>query len=102
MAAGQVLLALKGHGDTVNGVCFSPDGRRVLTGSDDGTAKVGDALTGKELLSIELESGSVKSVALSPDGRRAVTGGDGTVQVWDADTGRQSLAAAHTEAVWGV
>src|SRR6056300_1730587 len=35
---GELVRALEGHGDWVNSVAWSPDGRRVATGSDDRTA----------------------------------------------------------------
>ena len=37
---------MEGHTDSVTSVCFSPDGRQVLTGSWDGTARLLDAQTG--------------------------------------------------------
>ena len=37
---GQVSAKLDGHTDATNSICFSPDGRYVLTGSWDGTAKL--------------------------------------------------------------
>ena len=40
--------ALQGHTGMVYSVAFSPDGKRVLTGSRDNTARVWDATTGPE------------------------------------------------------
>ena len=68
------LLTLKGHTDVVTSVAFSPDGRRIVSGSFDSTVKVWDASSGQEILTLK-GPGSVDSVAFSPDGRRIVSGG---------------------------
>ena len=74
-----------GPGD---GVAFSPDGTRIVTGSGDKTAKVWDARTGTLLLELKGHTGEVWSVRFSPDGTRIVTGSaDRTAKVWDARTG---------------
>jgi tetratricopeptide (TPR) repeat protein len=66
-------------------VAFSPDGQRIVTGSDDHTAKVWEAATGRELLTLKGHSSGVTSAAFSPDGQRIVTGGrDKTARVWQA------------------
>jgi len=87
------ILTLKGHSGFVWSAAFSPDGRRVVTASDDETARVWDAETGKELLTlIKGHRGSVWSAAFSPDGRRVVTvPWDGTARIWDAETGNEIL-----------
>jgi WD40 repeat protein/tetratricopeptide (TPR) repeat protein len=87
------LFTLIGHASCVTSVAYSPDGRRLASGSRDGTARVWDALTGAELLALKGHTGYVTSVAYSPDGRRLASGGnDGTVRVWDARTGTELLA----------
>ena len=40
---------LRGHSGSVYSVAFSPDGKHVLSGSDDETVKIWDAQTGKEV-----------------------------------------------------
>ena len=67
-------------------VAFSPDGKRIVSGSGDKTVKVWDARTGQELLSLKGHTSVVCAVAFSPDGTRIVSGSwDKTVKVWDAD-----------------
>jgi hypothetical protein len=82
----QVRATLRGHKDTVYGVAFSPDGKRLATASWDRTAKVWDAESGKELLTLRGHSNFVDGVAFSPDGKRLATAsGDSTVQVYALD-----------------
>src|SRR5262249_45062104 len=88
--SGPELVLQAGHDGAVNSVAFSPDGRRILTGSSTGMATLWDADTGKRLRDLGGHGGSVNSVAFGPDGRRALTGShDRTATLWDADTGRR-------------
>jgi WD40 repeat protein len=64
---------LLGHEGEVVSACFSKDGRRVLTGSADNTARLWDAATGKELLVLRGHEAPVVFALLSPDGRRLLT-----------------------------
>lgn len=100
-AADKKLLAITGHSDTVQSVSFSPDGLKILTGSDDRTARVWDAATGQQLLTMN-HAGRITCAAFSPDGKRIVTASlDKTARVWDGSTGRLSLELkGHTAGVW--
>jgi hypothetical protein len=70
-----------GHYSSVRSVAVTPDGSRIVTGSDDKTLRIWDALKGTELL--RGSTGSVWGVAVTPDGSRIITGsGDSTVRVW--------------------
>ena len=80
---GQQVLTFRGHSAPINSIAFSPDDLRIVTGSEDQTAKVWEPTTGRELATLAGHSVRVVSVAFSPDGRRIVTGGvDGLAKVW--------------------
>ena len=65
-------------------VAFSPDGKTVLTGSEDRTARLWDAATGQPLGPPLTHQGAVMAVAFSPDGKTVITGsGDKTARLWD-------------------
>lgn len=67
---------------------LSPDGTRVVTASDDGTAQIWDMATGAALGALMQHDGEIRSVAFSLDGARIVTASaDGTASLWDAVTG---------------
>jgi hypothetical protein len=84
-AGGQKLLTLEGRADSVLSVSWSPDGKRLATGSADNTARVWDATGGGELLTLKGHAGTVWAVAWSPDGTRLATGSwDRTAKVWEA------------------
>jgi WD40 repeat protein len=93
--ASHVRLTLSRHSGGVTSVAWSPDGKRLATGSGDKTAKVWDAATGNELLTLGGHTDAVESVAWSPDGKRLATAShDGTAKVWDATTGKALLTLA--------
>jgi WD40 repeat protein len=69
-------------------MAFSPDGWRIVSGSNDKTVRVWDAERGQELRCLRGHEYPVGSVAYSPDGRWIVSGSfDDTVRVWDAESG---------------
>jgi WD40 repeat protein/serine/threonine protein kinase/tetratricopeptide (TPR) repeat protein len=88
------LVELKGllsHGDQVRSVAFSRDGKTILTGSFDQTARLWDAETGRPIGEPLVNPERVFCAAFSPDGKTILAGcGDGTARLWDAATGRPS------------
>ncbi|KAE9403162.1 WD40 repeat-like protein [Gymnopus androsaceus JB14] len=80
---------LTGHKSWVNSVTFSPDGKRIVSGSEDYTVRIWNAETGMIIGEpLQGHTDSVNSVACSPDGKRIVSGSeDYTVRIWNAETG---------------
>jgi WD40 repeat protein len=77
------------HDGPVASASFSPDGTRIVTGSNDGTARVWDAQSGKALTEPMRHEGAVRSASFSADGTRIVTASkDGTARGWDAQSGK--------------
>ena len=93
--SGKELRRFEGDHASVTSVAFSPDGRKVLTGSQDKsgsnhgtTARLWDEETGKELQ--RFDAYSLTSVAFSPDGRKVLTGSDDkTARLWDLESGKE-------------
>jgi WD40 repeat protein len=87
---GEELQTLQGHSGRVWSVAFSPDGQRIMSGSEDKTIKRWDAQTGSELRTFGGHSYFINSVAFSPDGQRIVSGSyNKTAKLWDAQTGSE-------------
>jgi WD40 repeat protein len=96
------LVTLAGHTSEVNAAAFSPDGKRVVTASEDNTARVWDATTGIPVTAPLEHQSAVTAAAFSLDGTRVVTASaDNTARVWDATTGKPVTAPLeHQGPVW--
>ncbi|MBN9122326.1 MAG: sigma-70 family RNA polymerase sigma factor [Planctomycetes bacterium] len=118
VGTGKLLFDLDGHVADLTRVRYDRDGKRILSASYDGTIRVWDA-DGKRVRAIEshmgrqapaglqngfgpppgpgggpavprIERRGVRDAVFSPDGKRIVSGGtDGTVRMWDTDTGKE-------------
>jgi WD40 repeat protein len=74
------------HAKIVRSAEFSHDGQRVVTASDDGTAKIWRSDGGGDVVTLYGHEGPVLHASFSPDDRRVVTASsDRTVRVWAAD-----------------
>jgi tricorn protease-like protein len=85
--------ALSGHKDTVSSAAFSPDGKRLVSGSWDTTIKVWDVESGAEVMTLRGDNKWVTAVAFSLDGTRIASGGEGkTITVWDLNSGSELMS----------
>jgi WD40 repeat protein len=97
-------LTLAGHKGFVTAVAFTPDGKRIVSGSEDDTVRIWDAKTAKEVRSVTVGGQGVTSVAVSRDGKRIAVGCWGqTARVFGADSGKELLTLkSHKETVTSV
>ena len=81
-------LVLAGHEGGVRSAVFSPDGKRIVTASKDGTARLWDGETGKPIGEPLKGHSYVYSAEFSPDGKRVVTRSSDEAALWDAGSGK--------------
>jgi len=92
----RILLPARGP---VTGVTFSPDGRFILTASEDGAARVYTRAGAR--MAVLRHRGPITGAVFSPDGGLIATAGsDGTARIWRG--GRQVAVLRHPRAVEGV
>ncbi len=93
ISTGKEITALKGHTAPATDVVFSPDGEKVISGSDDNTIKMWNPATGKEIITFNGHTNSVTSVVFSADGKRIASGSrDKTIKIWDAYSGKELIS----------
>jgi WD40 repeat protein len=79
------IIILEGHTDIVNAVTISPNSSRIVSGSNDHTVRIWDAVSGVILHTLKGHTDCLRSVTFSSDGMRIVSGSnDHTVRIWDA------------------
>jgi WD40 repeat protein/tRNA A-37 threonylcarbamoyl transferase component Bud32 len=84
----QSQMTMRGHVGGVNRVVFTPDGKRIISGGEDGTIRVWDIATGKELMKIDAHKSWITYTRVHPDGKQiASSSGENTVKLWDLDNG---------------
>jgi RNA polymerase sigma factor (sigma-70 family) len=100
---------LHGHSRPVWALAFTRDGRRLLSGGEDGTIRQWDAGTGKEVGSVQGFEDEMHALAYSPDGATFVTGSANRIRggllrgaalrLWDAATLKEVRALDCKDAV---
>ena len=88
---------LRGHSGTITGVAFAHDGKWIASAATDGTIKVWNANARTLLRTLELDAGP--ATAMAAEGQRAVSGHkDGSLALWDLETGDKLASYKHAEA----
>ena len=79
---------LSGHMNEVNSLTFSPDGKSLVSGSDDKSVKFWDVQTGGVIKTFYGHTQQVWSVSISADCTRIASGSkDNTIRLWGIQTG---------------
>ncbi len=92
-----------GHSLMCRSAAFSPDGRRLATGGDEGTVRVWDVEQKRALVACQGHERPVNGLAFSPDGRLLASAGeDAKVILWDPATGTEARTLLHAGPVKGL
>ncbi|WP_137723520.1 AAA family ATPase [Prescottella subtropica] len=92
----QIGAELRGFGDVVHSVAFSPDGRSLAASSDDGVIRIYDSTDPTAIrpidIPIQAHTGGVWTIAFAPDGGTLASASwDGTVKLWSVDPVTRAL-----------
>jgi WD40 repeat protein len=90
--SGAELLVIRGHTRQVTTASWSPDGKRIVSASSDGTTRIWDAVTGDELLRLTTPSIWMTSTHWSPDGKYIAVAMEKTpMEIWRVWQSTQEL-----------
>lgn len=91
---------LAGHSNDIKSVSWSTDGKKIITASHDGTAKIWEVETGQALQTLSGHTGQLTGAIFSKDGKTALTVSmDRSARLWDIETGGEIKAFEHDEVV---
>ncbi|MCJ1471540.1 hypothetical protein MMC13_000180 [Lambiella insularis] len=79
-----------GHIQAVNCVCFTPDGKMIVSASNDKTIRIWNVNTRTLDQTLQGHEGAVDLVAVSSDGKHLISNSwDKSIRIWDVETGQQ-------------
>ena len=104
LSGGHVHAFYGAHGASINSVAFSPDGKTIVSGSNDRnyTICLWNADTGENIRTFSTEHTSwIYHIAVSPDGNSIISASaDNTLRLWDMKTGKHTRTlTGHTDTV---
>jgi WD40 repeat protein/serine/threonine protein kinase len=98
--AGRLVATMTGHRSRVTTLDISPDSQRLLTASEDGSAKLWRLDDGRLVTSFDGHLGPLVSARFDPRGRYVATGSaDGTAKLWLLDGTAVTTYHGHTDAL---
>jgi WD40 repeat protein len=97
VATGELLQELKGHTFFILSLSFSPDGTRLATGSKDRTVRIWSLTAGDAPLVIRAFADIVCTVGWQDDRTLITACKDGSVQLWDGQTGQEHATATSSK-----
>jgi WD40 repeat protein len=85
---GDQLAVLPGHEATVNCAAFSPSGKWLASGSQDGTVRIWDVARRQLKICLSVTPGGLNDVTFTTDDKFLITGSDRGVALWDTGSGQ--------------
>lgn len=99
------VITLGSHRGIVNSIAFSPDGKFLVSGSDDYTIKLWDVLRKRHLSTLSHVTdrfrSQIKAVTFSPDGQKIISAGL-HLKIWDIHTLREIMTIRHSDWIFAV
>jgi len=96
--AADALRAVLGHQAAVRSAAFSPPDDRVITASEDGTARIWNTKTGALIATLH-HGGPLNGAVFDSSGGRVITSAGHTAKIWNAATGMEVMDFQHEAAV---
>ncbi len=91
-----------GHDKWITCLCFSPDGKHIVTGSADRTLVIWN-INGTPLRTFRGHDSFIEDVDISPSGQLVASASRGrTIKLWDMEGNLHMILGGHTNKVMGV
>ncbi|MBW4561527.1 MAG: hypothetical protein KME32_10310 [Mojavia pulchra JT2-VF2] len=90
LPGGPLVRTILGHSGSIYTVALTPDGKYIISGSDDKTIKVWNWQTGEEVRTLAGHDDYVRAIVLTSDGKYIISGShDTTIKVWNWQIGEE-------------
>lgn len=93
----SVVYVQLGHRHQLFSVAFSPDGKKIASGSGDHTVKLWDVTSGREINTLTGHTSGVRKVSFSPDGGKIFSACSEEMKLWDTETFKEIKTFRYTE-----